>query len=109
MDDPHPRGELPCEHFTDDSTGVSAADACPVSCLTGCALTFDSCSDGPCQNGGVCTNRPGVEAFSCDCASHYGGPACETYCGPDQDCVSLAEHICATLCIQACLTRACAV
>ena len=55
---------------------------------TGCALTFDSCWNSPCQNGGVCVNLPGVEAFFCDnCPSHYGGPTCETYCGPDQECV----------------------
>ena len=84
-----------CEEWTDDSTGVSAADACPVSCGTGCALTFDSCwnQQETCQNGGVCVNLPGVEAFFCDnCASHYGGPTCETYCGPDQECVRV-RHI----------------
>ena len=79
----------------DDNTGVAAAEACPASCGTGCALTFDSCWDQQetCQNGGVCVNLPGVEAFFCDnCASHYGGPTCETYCGPDQECVRV-RHI----------------
>ena len=79
-----------CEHYTDDNTGVSAADACPNACGTGCALTFDSCwnQQETCQNGGVCVNLPGVEAFRCDCTPHYMGPSCETYCGPDQECVS---------------------
>ena len=82
-----------------NSEGVSASEACPISCGTGCALTFDSCwnQQETCQNGGVCVNLPGVEAFGCDCTPHYTGPTCETYCGPEQECVRLAEHICATL------------
>ena len=84
----------------DDNTGVAASEACPISCGTGCALTFDSCwnQQETCQNGGVCVNLPGGEgAFRCDCTPHYTGPTCETYCGPEQECVRLAEHICATL------------
>ena len=82
-----------CEEWTDDNTGVPASEACPISCGTGCALTFDSCWNSPCQNGGVCVNLPGGEgAFSCDCAPHYAGPTCETYCGPEQECVRV-RHI----------------
>eukprot|EP01045_Picozoa_sp_COSAG04_P012327 COSAG04_NODE_827_length_10036_cov_6.659455_2_plen_225_part_00 len=83
--------EYGCEQWADDNTGVPAAEACPASCVTGCALTYESCWDqqDTCQNGGVCVNLPGVESFFCDCAPHYMGPTCETYCGPDQDCVRL--------------------
>ena len=45
----------------------------------------DECAASPCLNGGVCTD--GIGTFTCACASHYGGPTCEVYCGPNQDCV----------------------
>ena len=68
----------------DDNTGVAASEACPISCGTGCALTFDSCWDQQetCQNGGVCVNRPGVGAFGCDCPHGYCGFACEAALDP---------------------------
>ena len=69
-----------CEHYTDDNTGAPASEACPASCLTGCALTFDSCwnQQETCQNGGVCVNLPGVEAFGCDgCSQGYWGARCQ--------------------------------
>jgi len=68
-----------CE-WTDDNTGVPAGEACPISCGTGCALTFNSCwnQQDTCQNGGVCVNLPGVEAFTCDCPSWYDGDRCQT-------------------------------
>lgn len=34
--------ESRCER-TDDITGVAASEACPVSCRTGCLLTYDDC------------------------------------------------------------------
>ena len=56
----------------DDNTGVAASEACPISCGTGCALTFDSCWNSPCQNGGgECVNLPGVEAFGCTCPAGF--------------------------------------
>jgi len=66
-----------CERYTDDSTGVLAAEACPASCGTGCALTYDSCWNSPCRNGGVCINL-GVEAFRCDCVAGYCTENCAT-------------------------------
>ena len=64
--------------LTDDNTGVSAAEACPASCGTGCGLTFDSCWNSPCQNGGVCVNLPGVEAFTCNCPAGFCTENCAT-------------------------------
>ena len=68
----------------DDNTGVPASEACPISCGTGCALTFDSCWDqqDTCQNGGACVNMPGVEAFRCDCSEGYYGARCQTTTPP---------------------------
>ena len=64
----------------DDNTGVAASEACPASCGTGCALTFDSCWNSPCQNGAVCVNLPGVRSLACDwanCAQGYWGAQCQ--------------------------------
>ena len=33
-----------CSHYADEA-GVSAVDACPVSCQNGCALTYDDCCE----------------------------------------------------------------
>ena len=77
----------PCSQIT-DANGVAATQACIVACtggdVTACPA-YDNCWDSPCLNGGVCTD--GTPSFTCACASHYGGPACETYSGPNQDIV----------------------
>jgi hypothetical protein len=73
-----------CDRATDaDLKKFTATEACPVSCGIGCVLTYDSCLDqqDTCQNGGVCTNVPGVvagaESFTCTCAAGYCGDSCE--------------------------------
>ena len=68
-----------CEGQTDDITGALASDACRASC-TDCALTYDSCwnQQETCQNGGVCVNLPGVEAFRCDCPAGFCTENCAT-------------------------------
>ena len=47
-------------------------------------ICVDECASSPCLNGGECTDRTG--RFNCDCPPHYGGVACDRYCGPEQDC-----------------------
>ena len=47
-----------------DASGVTAAEACPIACQSGCALTFDDCWGDPC-GGGVCTDAIGYPI--CDC------------------------------------------
>jgi hypothetical protein len=64
-----------CASFV-DVRGVSAAEACPVSCRTGCILTHDDCQSheptlNPCQNGGICFD--GVGSFGCQCPAGYCG------------------------------------
>eukprot|EP01045_Picozoa_sp_COSAG04_P036397 COSAG04_NODE_8838_length_926_cov_0.800484_1_plen_107_part_00 len=71
-----------CAQFSDYNTGALAADVCPVSCgtRTGCALTYDTCwnQQETCQNGGVCVNLPGVEAFRCRCPAGFCTENCAT-------------------------------
>lgn len=68
-----------CDSFV-DVRGRSAAEACPVSCRSGCLLTHDDChSDNPawnpCQNGGVCFD--GVGSYGCRCLAGFcGTPDC---------------------------------
>lgn len=64
-----------CTSFV-DVRGVSAAEACPVACRTGCYLTHDDCQShntalNPCQNGGICVD--GVGSFGCQCPAGYCG------------------------------------
>lgn len=66
-----------CDSFV-DANGRSAAEACPVSCRSGCLLTHDDChSDNPeldpCQNGGVCFD--GVGSYGCRCPTGFCGTA----------------------------------
>ena len=83
-----------------DGEGVSASEACPASCGTGCALTFDSCWNSPCQNGGVCVNLPGVRSLACDwanCAQGYWGAQCQedsTAVSPIKETVPLWSFVC---------------
>ena len=37
---------------------------------------IDKCAPAPCHNGGACTD--GVNAYTCSCATGYGGNNCET-------------------------------
>lgn len=64
--------DVGCEEFMGqpvaDVRGVLATEACPVTCRTGCFLTYDSCWNRPCLNGGVCTDMPGIEEFQCELA-----------------------------------------
>ncbi len=49
-----------------------------------CEIYLNSCSSGPCQNGGTCENLP--NSFNCTCPAGYTGFACETNindCEPD--------------------------
>ena len=46
-----------------NAAGTTAVEACPMSCNSGCTLTYDSCWNNPCQNGGVCN----IVASSFDC------------------------------------------
>ena len=88
------RGGYPCDAYR-DAHGVTATQACTVACaggdVTACPA-YDNCWNSPCLNGGVCTD--GTPSFTCACPSHYGGPACETYCGPSQDCVRASVRLC---------------
>ena len=77
-----------------DSHDVTATQACSVACSGGDVTScqeFDNCWDSPCLNGGVCTD--GLGTFTCACPAHYGGPACETYSGPNQDIVRVSVHV----------------
>lgn len=73
----------------DDNTGVAASAACPLSCRTGCSLTYNSCWDqqDTCLNGGVCTNIPrvttGNNSFTCTCRAGFCTKNCATEDGQD--------------------------
>jgi hypothetical protein len=54
-----------------DARGRTAAEACPTSCGSGCALTYDNCWDNPCENGGVCVDA--INEFGCRCPAGFCG------------------------------------
>eukprot|EP01043_Picozoa_sp_COSAG02_P008340 COSAG02_NODE_265_length_26599_cov_13.943698_5_plen_691_part_00 len=74
-----------CTTATANAAGVSAPDACPVSCGTGCADVDDCQPTNPCLNGGTCTDPPddNIATPVCDCPEPYGGPLCGSTCFDD--------------------------
>ena len=42
------------------------------------AVDQDSCSSGPCLNGGTCINAMGLDTFICECLNTHTGPTCDT-------------------------------
>jgi hypothetical protein len=68
-----------CRNRATNAAGVLAADACPISCGTGCFLTYDDCWNSPCLNGGTCTDGLGHPV--CACAAGWSGVLCEVRAG----------------------------
>ena len=60
--------------------GVTAAQACPRSCVTGCGLGYDNCASNPCNNGGICTSLAG--SFTCECPNRICGETCDERLDP---------------------------
>ena len=82
-------GEVGCSYFANhrdfcteswavDASGVPASEACPITCNSGCTLTYDSCWNNPCEGREVCTNLPGVNSYGCTCPAGFCTKNCAT-------------------------------
>ncbi|CAM9708474.1 unnamed protein product [Ascophyllum nodosum] len=63
--------EIACDQFGNLCDSLSADEACKGHCVE------DVCNPNPCLNRGICTVDP-AGGHLCDCASGYGGMACQT-------------------------------
>ncbi|MBT9558769.1 MAG: hypothetical protein IV100_22245 [Myxococcales bacterium] len=73
-----PPCELDCGNHGTCVSSAARADRCECDPGFGgesCDTDLDDCADGPCQNGGECTD--GVAAFTCACVAGWAGATCE--------------------------------
>lgn len=76
-------------------TGSSAVDECgglDATVVLGYSLvSLDMCADVPCQNGGICFNKPSISGrpFTCQCISGYAGDEC-TLCLDDKKVLAVS-------------------
>lgn len=41
-------------------------------------FSVQGCESSPCQNGGICSDDPGLQSYTCACPLGYGGLNCDT-------------------------------
>ena len=73
------------------SSAVAECGGLDATVVLGYSLvSLDMCADDPCQNGGICSNKPSMSGrpFTCQCISGYAGDEC-TLCLDDKKVVAV--------------------